>query len=150
MPPFYRDGGKSAIHSRCATPNASLYNRDMVYVLPLSDARHALVGSSPSLTEPAPAVRSQMQDIVLIQRGKEFTHLARGTFQRGSVTLAEIQPLTRPIQLLELPEFIPKRLLGHALRVFRGGGRVPPKTSIATLAALAHLMPEMRTYLYQS
>lgn len=118
----------------------------MVFVLSISEADHARLASASSLTQPLIKTHSG-HDLVLVQRGKAFTHIARGSFAQKSVTLTEIRALTRPIQFLELPALISKRLIAHALRVFAIGGKMPPKTSEATRAALVHLMPELKAYL---
>jgi hypothetical protein len=119
----------------------------MVYVLPLTEERHAYLETGPTFAEPVVASRRKQREIVLILRGKVFTHIARGTIARGSITLTDVQRLPRSLQWSELPSIIPKRLIAHAMRVFTTGGRLPPKTGAAILAALAYLVSDLRTYL---
>ncbi len=126
------------------------YNRCVAYVLPLSDERLVLLERNGSLTEPVTSSFKKVQhEIVLILRKNEFTHVASGHISRGRITLSSVQRLKRPLQWLEMPLIIPVRLRNHARRIFTTGGRLPPKTGAAILAALAHLAPEIKTHLAQ-
>lgn len=115
------------------------YTVRMVYILPLDREQHL------SLAEPftvaVPRFRSGNVQTVLIQHDGLFTHVAQGTQKHSrakmsELTLTEIQLLRQPIPFLELPALIPRNLRPHALRVFRTGGLLPPKTSEAVLQAL--------------
>lgn len=118
----------------------------MAYVLPLSGERLQALEAGGPLVEPTNKMRAKRRDIVLVQRGQEFTHIAVGTPAKGGVSLSEIRRFRRPLQFLEIPAVMPKRLLPHALRVFRTGGVLPPKTGKAVLDSIAYLMPELRSY----
>ncbi len=81
--------------------------------------------------------------MVLIKKGEAITHVAMGSSAKKMMTLTDIRRLPRPIQLLELPAIIPRRLITHAVRIFKSGGRLPPKTAESILAALKQQLPKL-------
>ncbi len=119
----------------------------MVYILPMSNERHTLLKSTRTLREAVPKTRETRGETVIILHGNEFTHVALGTIAKSHITLTDVHQLSRPLQWLEMPLIIPVRLRNHARRIFTTGGRLPPKTGQAILAALVHLAPETKARL---
>jgi hypothetical protein len=113
----------------------------MVYVLPLTSDRHAMLAKLPAqFTEPIASGAMRKDEMVLIKAGEAITHVATGSSKKKVMTLTQVRALPRPIQLLELPAIIPRRLITHAVRVFKSGGRLPPKTAESILESLKRLM----------
>lgn len=116
----------------------------MVYALILSEERHAALRQSAdtigTFAESIPSSAKRNNETVLVHIRAQCTHVATGDSNKRTMALRDIRRLPRPIPLLELPGLIPRRLVTHAIRVLHRGGRFPPKTGEAMLAALAHVL----------
>lgn len=118
----------------------------MVYVLIVDEKRSQEIEESGSdgraFTETTRDSSTRYNEMVLVQFRQQFTHMGTADSKAKRMMIREIRALPRAIPLLELPGLIPRRFITHAIRVFHQGGRLPPKTGEAILAALAHVLRE--------
>lgn len=107
----------------------------MVYVLPFR---------AEQFEKPLSATAGS--EIVLIKQGDQITHIGKGTRKSGSIVLAQVRPLSKPIHIMRLPAMVPNRLKAHAIRIFNSGGALPLKTGEAVIDGIVFVEPGLAEY----